>query len=79
MPLTKGTGNNIAMVEGLKNEVLAMKSRCDMLEKTVEKLESLCDMQQRTLETFRQNIIGLQAHLGLLNLNYRGEVFELMP
>ena len=65
------------MVEGLKNEVHAVKTRCDVLEKTVEKLESLCEFQQRNLETFRQNLIGLQKHLGLLDLNYEGEAFEL--
>jgi archaellum component FlaC len=66
------------MVEGLKNEVHAMKSRCDTLEKTVKQLESICDTQQRTLETFRQHIINIQEHLGILDLGYEGEAFEVM-
>jgi len=53
MLLTKGTGGDIALVEGLKNKVQALKSRCDMLERTSKDLKSICDMHQRTLEIFQ--------------------------
>ena len=73
------TNNDTALVEGLKNEVQALKSRCDILEKTVKDLQSICDTHQQTLETFRQNIIDLYRHQGMLNLSYQGEEFEVMP
>jgi len=72
------TDDDTALVEGLKNEVQALKSRCDILKKTVKDLQSICDMHQRTLETFRQNIIDLYRHQGTLDLSYQGEEFEVM-
>jgi hypothetical protein len=38
MLLAKGTDNDITLVKGLKDEVHALKSRCDMLKKTVKDL-----------------------------------------
>jgi len=72
------TDDDTALVEGLKNEVQALKSRCDILEKTVKDLQSICDMHQQTLETFWQNIIDLYRHQGTLDLSYQGEEFEVM-
>jgi len=72
------TDDDTALVKGLKNEVQALKSRCDILEKTVKNLQSICDMHQRALETFQQNIIDLYRHQGMLDLSYQGEEFEVM-
>jgi hypothetical protein len=74
--LAKGTHNDIAEVEGLKDAVKALKSKCDMLEKTVSDLQSVCETHQKSLETFRQHIINLHANRGTLDLSYQGEVFE---
>jgi len=77
--LTKGTYDNITEVECLKNAVQALKSRCNMLEKTVRDLQSIYEMHQKSLETFQQHIINLHAHQGMLDSNYQGEEFEVMP
>ena len=77
--LTKGTYDNITEVECLKNAVQALKSRCNMLEKTVRDLQSIYEMHQKSLETFWQHIINLHAYQGMLDLNYQGEEFEVMP
>ena len=74
--LAKGTHNDKAEVEGLKEAVKALKSRCDMLEKTASDLQSVCETHQKSLETFRQHIINLHANRGTLDLSYQGEVFE---
>ena len=74
--LAKGTHNDIAEVEGLKDAVKALKSKCDMLEKTVSDLQSVCETHQKSLETFWQHIINLHANWGTLDLSYQGEVFE---
>jgi chromosome segregation ATPase len=79
MLLATGTGSDIALVEGLKNELQAVKTRCDMLEKTVNDLQILTQTHERTLETFRQHIIDIQAHQRTLNTSYGGEVFEVVP
>ena len=74
--LTKGMHNDIAEVKGLKDAVKALKSKCDMLEKTVSDLQSIYETHQKTLETFRQHIINLLMNWGTLDLSYQGEVFE---
>jgi hypothetical protein len=76
MLLTKGAGDNITLVEGLKNDVQAMKSRCDILEKTVKDLQSICDTHRGILETFRQHIVNTQWRQGTLDMSYQGEAFE---
>jgi hypothetical protein len=68
--------NDITEVEGLKNEVNALKIKCDMLEKTVSNLQSVCGTHQKTLEAFRQQIINLHVNQGTLDLSYQGELFE---
>jgi archaellum component FlaC len=77
--LAKGTDGDMTPVEGLKNEVQALKSRCDILEKTVNNLKSICDTHQGIIETFRQQIVNLHGHQGTLDLSYQGEEFESMP
>jgi len=77
--LAKGIHNDITEVECLKNAVQALKSKCNMLEKTVRDLQSICEMHQKSLETFWQHIINLHAYQGMLDLNYQGEEFEVMP
>lgn len=78
--LAKGTGagDNITLVNGLKNEVRDLKIRCNTLEKTVEDLKSICNTHQRSLETFRQEIISVHGDRGTLDLSYQGEEFEVM-
>jgi hypothetical protein len=41
MLLAKGTDDNITLVKGLKDEVNALKSRYDVLKKTVKDLQSI--------------------------------------
>ncbi len=76
--LPKGTDNDITLVKGLKNDVENLKNRCDMLKKTVKDLRSICNMHQRSLETFWQHINSRDMEQGRLNLNYKGENFELI-
>lgn len=78
MLLANETDDDIALVEGLKNEVQALKDRCDMLEETTKNLQSICDTHQRTLETFRQHIVNLHEHQGTLDISYQGEDFEVI-
>ena len=78
MLCAKGIDDDMTQVKGLKNEVQALKDRCNMLEKTVKDLQSMCDTHQRTLETFRQHIVNLHRHQGTLDLSYQGEKFEAM-
>ena len=75
MPLAK---DGLLLVESLKNDVQALKSRCNILEKTVKDLQSICNTHQNTLETFRQEIINLHRCKGTLDLSYQGEGFEVM-
>jgi predicted nucleic acid-binding Zn-ribbon protein len=78
MLLAKGAYDDTMLVEDLKNEVQALKGRCNMLEKSLKDLQSICDTHQRTLETFRQHIVNLHRHQGTLDLSYKGEDFEAM-
>ena len=66
----------VTLVEALKNEVCALKSRSDMLKKIIKNLQSKCDTHERTLETFRQHIVDLHRYQGTLDLSYQGEEFE---
>ena len=66
----KGTHNDIGEVKGLKDAVKALKSKCDMLEKTVSNLQSVCETHQKSLETFWQHIKNLHANRETLDLSY---------
>lgn len=68
----------MTLVDGLKIDVEALKSRCDALEKTVKDLQSICDTHERTLETFRRHIVDTNVRKGRLDLSYQGEEFEIM-
>ena len=78
MLLTKCVDGVIALVKGLKDEVQALKSRCDTLEKSIKDLQSICDMHSRSIETYRMHVVRLEEQQGTLNLSYQGEEFELM-
>ena len=71
-------GADTDIKEGLKNEVEALKARCDALEKTVVVLKSICDTHQNTLETWRQRILISQRNQGTLDSSYNREEYELM-
>ena len=79
MPLAKGADGDLTLVEDLKNEVQALKGRCDMLEKTAKDLQSICNMHQSTLETWRKHIVDIQNRLGVFDSSYRGVQFEVTP
>ena len=72
------SNDNSTIVEGLKNEVQALKIRCSVLEKAVRDMQSICDTHQGSLETFWQHIVKLEKQGGMLDLAYQGEQFELM-
>jgi len=76
--ISNGIGDNSTVVEGLKDEVQALKLRCDVLEMAVRDMQSMCDTHQGSLETFRQHVVKLEKQLGMLDLAYQGEQFELM-
>ena len=79
MLLAKGADGDLSLVEDLKNEVQALKGRCDMLEKSVKDLQSICNTHQSTLETWQKYIVDLQNYLGVFDPSYRGEQFEVAP
>jgi hypothetical protein len=77
MLLTKCIDDDIDLVKGLKDEVQALKSRCDMLKKNVKALLSICDMHMQSLDSFRLHIVNHCIQQGMLNLSYQGEELEL--
>jgi hypothetical protein len=79
MLFSKGTDTDVALVEILKNEVQALKSRCNMLENTVKDLKSICDTHEGWLETLRRETVKLLRDEGTLDLSLQGEELELMP
>ena len=66
MLLTKGANDDTLLVEGLKSEVQALKSCCNMLEKLVKDLQSRCDTHEGYLETFQLEIINFRRNEGTL-------------
>jgi hypothetical protein len=74
--LAKYTYHGINLVEGLKNEVQALKIGYNVLEKAVRDLQSICETHERSLEAFRQHIVKLYGRQ--LDSSYEGEGFELM-
>jgi hypothetical protein len=79
MLLTKCIDNDIDLVKGLKDEVQALKSRCDALEKNVKTLLSICDMHRRSLDSFQVEIVRYGIEQGTLDLSYKGDRLELEP
>ena len=73
-----GKDDDATLLERPKDDMHALKSRCNALEKTVRDLQSICDTHERALETFRQHIIELQNAQGMLDLSYQGEDFEVI-
>jgi hypothetical protein len=77
MLLTKCIDDDIPLVKGLKDEVQALKSRCDKLKKSVKNLQSICDMHWRSLDMYWMHVVCLEDHQGTLDLSYQGEEHEL--
>ena len=78
MLLTKGANDDTLLVEGLKSEVQALKSCCNMLEKLVKDLQSRYDTHEGYLETFQLEIINFRRNEGTLDLSCKGEELEDM-
>jgi archaellum component FlaC len=76
MLLTKGIDDDIALVKGLKDEVQALKSRCNMLEKNVKNLLSICNTYGQSVETYQMKAINHLRQQGTLDLSYQGEPGE---
>jgi hypothetical protein len=76
--LSKGTDDDVALVKVLQDEVQALKSRCNILEKTVKDLQSICDTHERSLDSFRKAIVRHLGSRGTLDLNLQGEELEVM-
>jgi hypothetical protein len=79
MLLTKCIDDDVGLVKGLKDEVQALKSRCDALEKNVKTLLSICDTHRRSLDSFRLEIVRYGIEQGTLDLSYEGDRLELEP
>ena len=67
------------LVKGLKNEIQALRSKCDALDRTIQDLKSKHSTHEWHLERHRQEIIGLKDAQGTLDTNFRGESFDLVP
>ena len=78
MLLTKGANDDTLLVEGLKSEVQALKSHCNMLKKLMKDLQLRCDMHEGYLETFQLEIINFHRNKGTLDLSCKGEELEAM-
>jgi hypothetical protein len=66
------------VVEDLKEEVEDLKSRCAMLERTINQLVSRCDTHERCLEGYRQHLVKIKVLEGTLDTSYLGENFDFM-
>jgi hypothetical protein len=75
--ICQGTDSAI-IIDGLKKEVQALKSKCDNLEKTIEDLKSGQDSHENLIEDHRIKLVDLNRHLGTLDTNYEGRELELM-
>jgi hypothetical protein len=76
----------VALTTGadIENEVLALKGRCDILEKTVKMLEKTvkdlqftCNTHVNILDKWHKHIIDLQIHQGTFDLSYEGVEFKV--
>jgi len=76
MPPAQGAAETIATT-GLESEVETLKSRCEALERTIREMKSGCDTHESLIESHRVHIVGIQKHLGTLNMSYEGERLEL--
>jgi cell division protein FtsB len=64
--------DNAIIFEALKNELQALKGRCDSLERTIEDLKSGQDSHENVIEDHRIRIVGLSRHLGTIDTSYQG-------
>ena len=78
MPLAKGTDDNTTIVEGLRNEVQALKEAVNDLTKAVKVLQSTSRMHQSLLEALRKRTTNLELQEGTFDLAYEGEMYEFM-
>ena len=78
MLLAKGTDGNTTVVEGLRNEVQALKEVVNDLTKAVKVLQSTSRTHQSLLEALRKRATTLELQEGTFNLAYEGEMYELM-
>jgi hypothetical protein len=79
MLLTKCIDDDIDLVKGLKDEVQALKSRCNALKKNVKTLLSICNMHRWSLDSFQVEIVRYGIKQGTLDLSYEGDRLELKP
>jgi SMC interacting uncharacterized protein involved in chromosome segregation len=70
--------DNDGIVKGLKEEVGALKSRCDDHEKVIKELQSRCETHENAIEMLRQEIVSLHDNRKTLNTMYRGENYDLI-
>jgi hypothetical protein len=64
--ICQGTDSAI-ILEGLKKEVQALKSKCDNLEESIEDLKCGQESHENLIEDHRMKIVGLNRHLGTLD------------
>ena len=74
----KGTDDNTTLVEGLRNEVQALKGTVNDLEKAVKVLQFTSRAHQSLLEALRKHATNFKWREGTLDLGYEGEMYELM-
>ena len=66
------------IIEDLKTEVQALKSRCNRYEKANRDLNSQCDTHENTLEMLRQQIVRFLDSQGTLSTMYHGNTYDLL-
>ena len=64
------------IIEGFREDVNALGSKCDRLEMVIQELQSRCSMHERAVNDFRQEIVSIKDRQGTLDASYRGENFD---
>ena len=78
MMLAQGEDNK-EIVEGLKMEVQALKTRCNRYEKIIEDLTSRLETHENAIEMLWQQIVHYLDSQGTLSTAYYGKNYDLLP
>lgn len=66
------------IIEDLREDIWALRSKCDGLERDIQALKLRCNTHERVLEVYREEIVSFKDGQGTLDTMYRGEKFELI-
>ena len=64
------------IIDGFREDVNALGSKCDRLKMVIQELQSRCSMHERAVNDFQQEIVSIKDRQGTLDASYRGENFN---